>query len=83
MMSKDPPPPRDTHHFTILVMLGTAEPRWRTLTNFRRHITIVNSGLCKAQDPLGCQLTAYTETLCLLNCWNFCNFTPDDQCTLA
>ena len=39
MMPK-PPPPRDTPQFTILVMLGSAEPRWRELTNFRRHITI-------------------------------------------
>ena len=42
-----------------------------------------SSGLCRAQDPLGCQLTACTETLDLLDCWNFRNFTPDYRCTLA
>ena len=41
MMPKPSPPPPPghplIHHF---VMLGSAEPRLRELTNFRRHITI-------------------------------------------
>ena len=40
MMSKEPcPPPKDTPQFTILVMLGIAEPRSSTLTNFGRQVT--------------------------------------------
>ena len=42
-----------------------------------------SSGLCRAQDPLGCQLTACTETLDLLDCLNFRNFAPDYRCTVA
>ena len=42
-----------------------------------------SSGLCRAQDPLGCQLTACTETLDLLDCPNFRNFTPNYRCTVA
>ena len=42
-----------------------------------------SSGLCRAQDHLGCQLTACTETLDLLDCPNFRNFSPDDRCTVA
>ena len=42
-----------------------------------------SSGLCRAQDPLGCQLTARTETLDVLDCPNFRNFSPDDRCTVA
>ena len=33
------PPPKDTPEFTILVMLGSAEARSSTLTNFSRQVT--------------------------------------------
>ena len=39
MMSEPPPPPRTPPSFTNFVMLGCAEPRRSTLTNFCRHIT--------------------------------------------
>ena len=34
-----PPPPLGTPYFTVLFILGSAEPRSSTLTDFGRHIT--------------------------------------------
>ena len=39
MMSKEPPPPQDTPKCTILFVLGCAEPRSSTMTNFSRQVT--------------------------------------------
>ena len=84
MMSKDPSPPRGhplIHHFGH-ARLCTAEVE--DIDQFQTpYYHLVSSGLCRAHDPLGCQLTAYTETPCPLNSWNFRNFTPDDRCNLA
>ena len=39
---------------------------------------LVSSRLCRAHDPLGCQLAGSIETPCLMKFLNFRKFTPDD-----
>ena len=84
MMSKDPPPPAG---HPLIYRFGHA---WLCRAQVKRidqfqtsYYHLVSSRLCRAQDPMGCKLTACIETLCVLNCWNFRNFTHDDRCTLA
>ena len=85
MMPKPPPPPLPghplIHHFGHA---GLCRAQLEGVDQFQTpYYHLESSGLCRAQDPLGCQLTACTETLDLLDCPNFRNFTPDYRCTLA
>ena len=78
-----PPPPGHPliHHFSHGRL---CRPQVVDIDQFQTpYYHLESSGLCRAQDPLECQLTACTETLDLLDCSNFRNFTPDDWCTLA
>ena len=84
MMSKEPPPPPG---HPIIYHFGPARLRRAQVQDIDQfqmpYYHLESSGLCIAKDPPGCQLTACTETVCLLNRSNFRNFTPDDRCTLA
>ena len=83
MMSKTPPPPGHPliYHFGHARL---CRAQVEDIDQFHTpYYHLVSSVLCRAKDPLGCQLTACTETLCLLYCLNFRNFTPDDRCNLA
>ena len=84
MMPNPPPPPPGhplIHHFGHA---GLCRAEMEGVDQFQTpYYHLESSGLCRAQHPLGCQLTACTETLDLLDCPNFRNFTPDYRCTLA
>ena len=76
MMSNDPPPPRDSPQFSILGMLGSADPKSSTLTNFSRHIT--NLRVLGFAEP---KIPWYANRLDLQRrcaCWKFRNFTDVD-----
>ena len=86
MMPKPPPPPPPPgnppiHYFGHA---GLCRAQMNGADQFQTpYYHLESSGLCRAQDPLGCQLAACTETLDLLDCPNFRNFTPNYRCTLA
>ena len=65
-----PPPPKDVPQFTILFVLGSAEPKSSTLTDFSHRITnlrVLGSAEPRIPwDRMGCRLTGSTETLCPL-----------------
>ena len=83
MMSKDPPPPGTPPNLPFS-SCWALQSQVEDIDQFQTpYYHLLSYGLCRAQNPLGCQLTACTETLYLLNCWNLRNFTPDDRCTLA
>ena len=79
----NPPPPGHPliHH---LGHAGLCKAQVNHINQFQTsYYHLVRMGLCRAQDPVGCHLTGSAETLCLLKCLNFRNFTPDDWCNLA
>ena len=84
MMSKEPPPsPRNPKIYQFVrAGLGRAEVQHNDQCQASSY-KLESNGLCKAHDPMECHLTGSTETLCTLNCWNLCNFTPDDQFNLV
>ena len=65
MMSKQPPPRHPmVHHF---VRVGLCRAHIAHNDPFQpSSYQLESTGLCRAQEPMGCQLTRCTETLCLL-----------------
>ena len=79
MMSNDPPP----RHPLILrfVHAGLRGAQIKHIDQFQlSYYQFDNTGLWRAQDPMGCQLIGYTQTLCLME---LRNFTPVDWCNVA
>ena len=77
-----PPPPQIPliHHFGHA---GLCRAEIQHIDEFRPSSYQFQSiGPCRAHNPMGCQLTGSTETLCPLNCRKFRNFTLDDWCNL-
>ena len=74
-----PRPPRHPiiHHFGHA---GHCRAQIKHIDQFRlSSYQLGSTGLCRAQDPMGCQLTGSTERC---NSWNFRNFNVDDWCNL-
>ena len=67
MMSKESPPPQRHPKIYHFVRAGLCIAEVRHNDQFQpSSYESKSTGLCRARDPMGCQLTGSIETLCLL-----------------